>query len=339
MAPLVRAACLTNYREVAIASGLNPVRMLLDVGLSPSALDEPDLMIPVESVGRLLQVSASASGNESFGLCMAKSRLLSNLGAVGLLMRDQVTLRDSLYMLMRYVVVLNGALSLTIEEGDGIVLIREAVMAGGVHQPIRQRVELALGVMVRLIRQLVGNDWRPRRVCFEHCAPHDLSVHTQLFGCPIEFGCDFNCIVCAKADLDVRNPSADPAMVRYAQKLIDDADQSPETRVLDDVRRTILLLLPSGRCSIEKVSEHLGVVPRTVQRRLAEREHSFSSLVNDIRKELAARYVLESERSLTDIAEILGFTAPSSFSRWYQAQFGCSAKESRAQRLIDKSRK
>ena len=333
MTSLVRAACLTNYREVASASGLNPVRMLLDVGLSPSVLDEPDLMIPAESVGRLLQASASASGNESFGLCMARSRLLSNLGAVGLLMRDQVTLRDSLYMLMRHLTMLNSALSLTVEESKDMVLIREAVMAGSVHQPVRQRVELALGVMVRLIRQLVGQDWRPRRVCFEHSAPHDLSVHNQLFGCAIEFDCEFNCIVCAKADLDVRNPSADPAMVRYAQKLLDDTVQSPETRVLDDVRRTILLLLPSGRCSIEKVSEHLGVVPRTVQRRLAEHEQSFSSLVNDIRKELATRYVFESDRSLTDIAEILGFTAPSSFSRWYQAQFGCSAKESRAQRL------
>ena len=100
--------------------------------------------------------------------------------------------------------------------------------------------------------------------------------------------------------------------------------------MLDDVRRTISLLLPTGRCSIEKVSEHLGVVPRTIQRRLTEKEQSFSGLMNDIRKELAARYVFQTNRSLTEIAELLGFTAPSSFSRWYLTQFGCSAKESRA---------
>ncbi|MNE86461.1 Helix-turn-helix domain protein [compost metagenome] len=55
--------------------------------------------------------------------------------------------------------------------------------------------------------------------------------------------------------------------------------------------------------------------------------------MNDIRKELAARYVFEGSRSLTDVAELLGFTAPSSFSRWYQMQFGCSAKESRSKAL------
>ena len=195
--------------------------MLLDAGLSPGVLREPDLMIPVERVGQLLQTSATLSGNESFGLCMAESRLLSNLGTVGLLIRDQATLRDSLDMLMRYQSLLNGALSLAVEECGELVIIREAVMAGSAHQPTRQRVELALGVMVRLIRQLLKADWQPRRVCFEHPAPHDASTHQRFFGGCVEFDYDFNCIVCAKSDLDARNPSADPAMVRYAQQLLD----------------------------------------------------------------------------------------------------------------------
>ncbi|WP_037024012.1 AraC family transcriptional regulator [Cupriavidus sp. GA3-3] len=332
MSSLVRAAALTNYSEVARVAGLDPVRMLLDAGLSPGVLREPDLMIPVERVGRLLQASATMSGNESFGLCMAESRLLSNLGAVGLLIRDQATLRDSLRMLMRYQALLNGALSLAVEECGELVIIREAVIAGSAHQPTRQRVELALGVMVRLIRQLLKPDWEPRRVCFEHPAPRDLGTHQRFFGPCVEFDYDFNCIICAKADLDARNPSADPAMARYAQQLIDASVMSQHATMLEDVRRIVLLLLPSGRCSIEQVADHLGVVCRTVQRRLAEEGQSFSSIVNDIRTELAARHVIESDRPLTEVATLLGFSAPSGFSRWYHAQFGCSPKESRSTR-------
>ncbi|WP_179405291.1 AraC family transcriptional regulator [Burkholderia guangdongensis] len=332
MSSLVRAASLTNYSEVAQAAGLNPVRMLLDAGLSPSVLGEPDLMIPGERVGQLLQASATLSGNESFGLCMAESRLLSNLGAVGLLIRDQATLRDSLDMLMRYQALLNGALSLTVEECGDVVIIREAIMAGSANQPTRQRVELALGVMVRLIRQLCNANWKPQRVCFEHPAPRDASTHHRFFGCTVEFDYDFNCIICAKADLDARNPSADPAMVRYAQQLLDASIVTQQATMLEDVRRAILLLLPSGRCGIEQVAEHLGMVCRTIQRRLAEQGQSFSSIVNDIRRELATRHVIESDRQLTEVATLLGFSAPSAFSRWYHAEFGCSAKESRAMR-------
>jgi AraC-like DNA-binding protein len=332
MSSLVRAASLTNYSEVARAGGLDPVRMLLDAGLSPNVLREPDLMIPVERVGQLLQASATLSGNESFGLCMAESRLLSNLGAVGMLIRDQTTLRDSLAVLVRYQVLLNGSLSLMIEESAGVVVLREQLKAGNPQQPTRQRIEPALGVMLLLMRQFLGADWQPRRVCFEHPAPRDASVHHRVFGPCVEFGSDFNCIVCAKTDLDARNPSADPAMARYAQQLLDASVEPQRPTMLEDVRRTILLLLPSGRCTIEQVAEHLGVACRTVQRRLAEQGQDFSSMVNEIRKELATRHVIESDRPLTEVAMLLGFSAPSALSRWYQAQFGCSAKESRAAR-------
>ena len=327
---LVRAACLTHFAEVARASGLNPLRMLLDVDLSPNVLDEPDLMIPIDKVARLLQNSAKASGNDSFGLCMASSRLLSNLGPVGLLVRDQETLRDSLNLLVRYLATLNSALMLVIEEVDQTVIIRERLLASRPGEPMRQRVELALGVMMRVIRQLIGRDWQPRCVYFEHAPPQHLAMHHRMFGVHVAFNQDFNGIVCSRADLDTRNEFADPAMIRYAQKLLDFAPPADESCILDDVRRAILLLLPRGRCSIEQVAEHMGVMPRTIQRRLTEQGQTFSCAMNDIRKQLALRYVLESKRSLTEVAELLGFTAASSFSRWYQLQFGCSAKAARA---------
>lgn len=338
MSSLVRAASLTNYSEVARAGGLDAVRMLLDAGLSPSVLSEPDLLIPVEKVALLLQSSAAQSGNESFGLCMAESRLLSNLGTVGMLIRDQATLRDSLAVLMRYQTLLNSSLSLMIEEFDDVVVIREEVKPVTAHQPTRQRIELALGVMLRLLRQFLGTDWQPRRVCLAHPAPRDATVHRRVMGRVIEFEHDFNCIVCARRDLDARNPWADPAMARYAQQLLDASARAPGAAVLDDVRRTVLVLLPSGRCTIQQVAQYLGVVCRTVQRRLAEHGQTFSSMVNEIRREQAARHVLESDRPLAEVAGLLGFSAPSGLSRWYHNEFGCSAKHARAQRSEERRR-
>ena len=81
-------------------------------------------------------------------------------------------------------------------------------------------------------------------------------MHQRLFGRRVEFDSDFNCIVCAKTDLDVRNPVADPAMARYAQQLLDASAKPQRPTMLEDVRRTVLLLLPSGRCTVEQVAEH-----------------------------------------------------------------------------------
>jgi AraC-like DNA-binding protein len=196
---------------------------------------------------------------------------------------------------------------------------------------------VALGVMLRLMRQFLGADWQPRRVCFEHPAPRDVSVHHRLFGYRVEFNAESNCIVCAKSDLDARNPSADPAMTRYAQQMLDASVKRQRPTLVEDVRRTTLLLLPSGRCTIEQVAEHLGVPCRTLQRGLSELGQSFSSMVNEIRRELATRHVIDTDRPLIEVALLLGFSAPSAFARWYHGQFGCSARESRAARVAGQS--
>ncbi|HET7792551.1 MAG TPA: AraC family transcriptional regulator [Rhizobacter sp.] len=330
MPSLVRAAALTNFAELSRGFGLDPQRLMSDAGLQPNVLNDPDLRIPVERVGDLLERAAALSGCESFGLRMAETRQLSNLGPVGLLIRDQPTLRESLAVLLRYHLALNGGIALVIEEEAGVVVIREEVTTGKPGS-VRQGVELAVGVMLRLMRQFLGPDWRPRRVCFTHEAPRDITTHLRVFGPCVEFRHDFNGIVCGRQDLDTVNPHADPAMARYAQQLLDVALRQVETepRMIEDVRRAALLLLPSGRCSIEQVAEQLGLACRTVQRRLADEGTSFSELVNALRVELAQRHVSGSTRPLTEVAALLGFSAPSGFSRWYSGQFGHSPSEER----------
>jgi AraC-like DNA-binding protein len=329
---LVRAACLTNYSEVARAGGLDPGAMLARAGLSPGIESTPDLMIPVDRVGRLLHESALLADNEAFGLCMAESRRLSNLGAVGLLVRDQATLRDSLDVLVRHQGLLNGSLTLMLEQHADLVVLREELRSARPLQPTRQRIELALGVMLRLMRQFLGAAWQPRRVHLAHPAPRDLRVHHRVLCGRIEFDSEFNGIVCARADLDAPNPSADPGMARYAAELLAPTLPRRPATLAQDVRRAVLLLLPGGRCSIEQVGAHLGVSKRSAQRALAEQGLTFSLLLNEIRRELAARHVRDSDRPLTEVALLLGFAAPSAFSRWHQAQFACTARAVRAAR-------
>jgi AraC-like DNA-binding protein len=329
MSSLVRTACLTNYRELASAMGLSPQRMLADAGLSPGVLEELDLKVPVERVRRLLEATAAAAGDESFALRMAESRQLSNLGPVGLLLREQPTPRASLGVLLRHHRLLNAALSLMVEESGGVAVVRVEILADA--QPLRQVVELALGVLMRVLRQLLGPRWQPRRVCFTHSAPRDAGVHLRVFGPGVEFNQDFDGIVCASSDLDARNPAADPVMARYAQQLFDaSVTDTPASTMIEEIRHAIVLLLPSGRCSIRQVSEHLGVACRTVQRRLAEQDEDFSSLVNGIRASLATRHLSEGDRPLLEVAGLLGFSAQSGFSRWHRDHFGCSPREWRA---------
>ena len=90
-----------------------------------------------------------------------------------------------------------------------------------------------------------------------------------------------------------------------------------------------MLLLPRGLCRIEVVAQHLGVDRRTVHRRLLGEGTSFSALLEAERRAIASRYVDGTDRPLTEVAALLGFSAPSVFSRWYRGSFGASAARQR----------
>src|SRR5215813_8227670 len=107
---LLRSASLTNFAEVARKVGLDPARLLTEFGLSQRSLRDPEIKIPIESVRQLLEASAERSGAEALGLMMAETRRLSNLGPVGLLIREQPTLRLALEAAARYARDLNVAL-------------------------------------------------------------------------------------------------------------------------------------------------------------------------------------------------------------------------------------
>ena len=89
-------------------------------------------------------------------------------------------------------------------------------------------------------------------------------------------------------------------------------------------------MLPSGLCSADSVATRLGVDRRTVHRHLAREGKTFSAIMDSVRAELVTRYVGNRERPLASVAELLGFSALSAFSRWFKSEFRGSVTEWRA---------
>lgn len=323
MTPMVRMAALTNYLEVARHLGLNPQQQLSQVGLSLSMLEHPEQRVPTALVARLLEDSARASGCETFGLRMAESRQLSDFGVISLLLSHQATLRDALNTIVQYRHMINESLALYVDQEGKTVILREELISVP-PVPVRQGMELAIGVLYRLCSALLGSHWRPLSVNFAHDAPTDLQVHKRLFGCKIEFGSEFNGIVFPAADLDAANPMADPAMARHARSFVDSLPGATEGSTLNEVRKAIYLLLPMGRATIEQIAQYLSLNVRTLQRRLEENGVTFSELINEVRRELVLRYMENPRYSLGRIADLLGYSIPSSFTRWFTLQFGMS---------------
>lgn len=317
----IRSASLTGYTDLARHVGLDPARMLRRVGLSARDLVDPDAPISNNAVRELLESSAAAANVEDFGLRLAMSRRLSNLGPISAVMSEAPTAREALESLCRYVRLINASLLTRIEDYGDAVLIREHILVDDKNS-VRQSIEMAVGVLYRSIEELLGPNWRPRSVCFEHRPPNGATCHKAFFGSAVEFNSDFNGIVCHAKDMAACRPASGSQMALYARRFLDQALTSANDSDTHTIRQVIVAMLPNGRCTADRVARHLGVDRRTLHRRLAAENTSFSSLLQVVRCELASRQVRDSDRSLYELADLLGFSSSSAFAFWFRRHFG-----------------
>lgn len=329
----VRAAVLSHYFEVAQQLGLNPQGLLRKVGLSRALISAPAQHIPVAAVVDLLEASAAATGCCTFGLRMAEARQLADFGPISLLLSHQPTLRVALNTIVQYRHLLNESLAMFIEDAGKTTLIREEVVIEG-RQSIRQATELAVGVLPLIFRALLGKQWHPQAVHFAHAPMGDLQVYRRVFRCSPQFDSEFNGLVCPTSDMDQPNREADAALAGYAQSFIDALPRWDQSSIVLEVRKSIYLLLPMGRASVDQIAQGLGMHVRTLQRKVEESGKTFSGLVDEVRRELAQHYIRNTSYPLGRVAEQLGYANQSSFTRWFIAQFGTAPTMLRAQQSI-----
>jgi AraC-like DNA-binding protein len=325
----VRAAALSTYDIVARFLGLDPDAMLREFGIDPALLADPEQPLPLADVAPLLEESAARSGCAQFGLLMAESRSLGSLGPAALLLKHQPDAGAVIHAVVRHQRAFGLALELS-EQWVGDLLLVRAELHGA--PAARQAIEYLVGYACRCIVAVVGRGWSPESVHFTHAAPADLTVHRRLFACPIEFDSAFNGIACDRAAVAAVNPSADRELALHAEQFFEQLAPDrgvPTAREL--AMRSLRLLLPEHRGTLDQVALNLATTPRTLQRLLEREGCTFGELLDEIRRELAQRHLAEPTRQVAAVAELVGYRTPSSFTRWFTAEFGLSPAAWRAQ--------
>lgn len=96
------------------------------------------------------------------------------------------------------------------------------------------------------------------------------------------------------------------------------------------VRPLIAAQLARGRVTVESVAQQLHMSRHTVYRKLRDENETFLGLLEEVRRERALAYLQERDRPLAEVAELLGFSELSAFSRAFKRWMGKSPAEFRA---------
>ena len=180
--------------------------------------------------------------------------------------------------------------------------------------------------LVNLIRKATKENICP--ISAEMIAPPDSSAFSDYLNTDIQKD-GKNAVTFAMTDLMKPFITYDEAMWSYFEPELNkrlaelDVDESVSARV----RSALTELLPGGACSIEDVSEKLGLSKRTLQRKLSEENTTFQKQLNSIRETLAIHYIRNTDMTTNDIAFLLGYQELNSFLRAFTLWTGMGISE------------
>ena len=168
-----------------------------------------------------------------------------------------------------------------------------------------------------------GKSFNPVSISLMHPAPECAGEFYAYFRCPVHFDAPEYSMTISFEDADKQLAGSNPhlaqlndqVMIKYLANL-DKAD------IVSRVKAAILDQLPSGNISDSAVAEALHVSNRTMQRQLQTENTNFKTLLNEVRSELADKYIRDNQLSLTEISFMLGFSEMSSFSRAFKRWTG-----------------
>lgn len=190
------------------------------------------------------------------------------------------------------------------------------------NYPIATRhvYESQYGIILQLIYALTGKHITPVSVHSPYKQETTPDLLETLMQCPVKFDKPFMMIF-DKEILETHITSANPEMLFIAEQLISGLlEKKQQQSVSSVVRRYILQTVPGINLSLKSTARDLNMSDRTLQRKLLSENTSYQTILDDVRKELATKYLKENI-SLVEISFLLGFETQSAFNKFFKKHF------------------
>jgi AraC-like DNA-binding protein len=293
-------------------------------GLDPSLVQESRSRYSYPLLCTAFVEAAVITHNENIGLDFSKYYSPLDLNALGVTFLSSATLIDACQRLRRYEKVVNSSLVFSIAESQDCIELISAVP--DIPQDAARIIEDARNaVLVDLCRKGLDKSLDPVEVAFTYPEPKHTGDHFGIFRCPLMFSqpvskVSFN-IADARRPFTATNRELALNSDQILEGMITELRQSD---IISQVKRAIIDELPSGSPSEEDIAARVFVSSRTLQRRLADEGTNFRTLMLEVRRELAEKYIADKTMPLAEISYMLGFSDTSSFSRAFKQWMGDS---------------
>jgi AraC-like DNA-binding protein len=333
MSATVHVGTLHRILAVAEAQGVDPGDLGRRAGLG--AMPDGDARFPVAKLYALWRAAQEHTGIPGFSATVARASRMDEMGVFGFAVMTTPHGLDALRLAGRLFPMVNDSGSFRVDVGARSVTARwdcPPVRDGGHHLS----TESVLAHFAGCTREILGPDVRLCRVTLGHeLTATSAAALSAFFDCTVEHGTGQDALHFVRDSLERAPGHASPGMHAFLREQAERALTGLRRAValsgdlVARVREEILRRLSDGDVSMEAVASALAMAPRTLRRRLADREVAFQRLVEEVRREQARALLADPGRSITEVALDLGFAETSAFTRAYRRWYGVPPSQGR----------
>jgi AraC-like DNA-binding protein len=317
---VIRATSLSGYPGLVAELGGDPAELLRGAGVRPQDVAKHEVFLPYRSLILAIESAATATATPNFGRRLALRQGIEILGPVGVAARTAATVADAFAIFEAYLSAYSPAISARItsaDRGRSFYAFQILIERAPAHP---QTTELSLGVSLQVLRFLLGSHYAPLSVHLPHEPLSPAADYLGYFGCQPYFAQPAGGFTIRTADLARplhQDHFAHHAVVQYLTGIT-----AHQPGMTPSVRTMVRQLLPTGTATLDMIAAQLDLHPKALHRRLAAENTTFGSLVDNVRREAAERYLRDTNISLSHLARELGYAEQSVLSRSCRRWFG-----------------
>ena len=307
------------------AEGITTEHLLAGTNIRPDCIRSSDTRISRQEVVAVYQNAQRLTAQPGRLALNSGGKLrLASYGMYGFAMMTSPDFRHALEFSVRYHQLASPTvlMSLTIDDDDDLAIMR---FQDVLRIPELQvfNLELQFSLFQSLSRDMVSDGLRFESISTTYAAPKHQQLYQEHFGCPIRFGQTTNEIHFKEWWLRQPLRNASPIIADLTQKVCEKVLANMKIR--EGSAEAVNALLSQNLRhyhNIERVAAKLEMSSRTLRRRLTTENVSFQELLQDARERFAIAYLRETNMSIEDIANQIGFSEAANFRRAFKQWTG-----------------
>ena len=318
----VSATYLQSYYNTCVDKGCPSSPLLEQIGHGLEPFENPAARFDNETVLAMLHLAERLTGDTRMGLYAGMGFRPATFLDTSLV--SCATLRDALNFNGKYQRLTQelGKTHLDVSAGEARIIWRPFTEDAEYMRPITEAVFAGYAAFGRWLTWLHNQEMVAMR--FRHKETQHAEYTSDLFGCSTEYKAPVDMMIFDVSLIDMPLPQSNPTLIDILSKRLDqqlaELDAPVTTRA--QTYQCIQSMLDVGAPNTARVAAALSVSERTLRRRLADEGMSFRSILENVRRDLCEVFIREHRKSIAEIAQALGYSEQSAFTRAFKKWYG-----------------